>query len=139
MTDSTVVRLVCIRIEDNLKVHDAPFTIRVPPSEDIGGVIHFVKEVTPSLKDIDHGKFRFYKPPSDHPVSVCKVFHGFQLTRENLGSPLPVPCKVDEVFLEKDAGRRFDIDIVVHINSGEWGMFFYLSIKRAFSLAQMMP
>jgi hypothetical protein len=36
-----------------------------------------VKEVTPSLKDEDHGKFKFYKPPSDHPVSLLVSFMGF--------------------------------------------------------------
>ncbi|KAH9159669.1 hypothetical protein EDB89DRAFT_1915801 [Lactarius sanguifluus] len=47
-----------------------------------------MKEITPSLKDIDHVKFRFYKPPVIHLISVLDPHPGFQLTREHLRSLL---------------------------------------------------
>jgi hypothetical protein len=127
MNDSTMVWLLCILIDDELKVCDSPFAITVPTSEEIGRVIHFVKEVTPSLQDDDHGKFTSYKPPSHYQVSVLHSFHGFQLTQENLESALQVSCKINEVFREKDVGHGLNIDVIVHIN-GKYGMFFYLLI-----------
>jgi hypothetical protein len=127
MTESTsnTIRLVCVLINDKLKIRDSVFIIKVPSSYDFGDVIHSVKEVTPSLKDKDHGKFRFYKPPSSHPVSASS-FHGFQLTPENLGSPLLVLHKINEVFLEKNVDKCYAVDVVVQVNSEEQGTLFYL-------------
>ncbi|KAH9163359.1 hypothetical protein EDB89DRAFT_1912734 [Lactarius sanguifluus] len=123
MDDSTTVwtvRLICVRIDNDLKICNSPFNIMVPSSEDFGGVIHYVKEVTPSLRDKDHGKFRFYKPPLDHPIHVSSL-HRFQLTQEHLRSVLPITCKVEEEFWEKDADRCFNIDVIVCVDSGEHG------------------
>ncbi|KAI9437734.1 hypothetical protein H4582DRAFT_2077346 [Lactarius indigo] len=102
MNDSTTVWLICILIDDYLKICDSPFTIMVLPEEDFGGVIDYVKEVTPSLKGKDHGKFRFYKPPLDSPICVSQSLHG-------------------EEFQEKDADCHFDIDVIAHVDSGEHG------------------
>ncbi|KAH9020351.1 hypothetical protein EDB85DRAFT_2153124 [Lactarius pseudohatsudake] len=95
------------------------FTLRVPLDEDIGGVVNYVKGVTLSVRDKDHGKFKFYKPPSDHPICISHLHHGFQLTRKDIGDLLLVPLTVSEVFQKKGADRRFNIDVVVHIDSEE--------------------
>ncbi|KAI9435864.1 hypothetical protein H4582DRAFT_2059329 [Lactarius indigo] len=116
-----LVRLLCILIDDDLKVRDFPFTIKVPVREEVGGIIRYVKEVTPSLRDKDHGKFRFYKPPLNHPIHVSDPHPRFQLTTEHLRSPLYVPCGISEEFSENGDDRRFDIDVIVQIDSGERG------------------
>ncbi|KAI9429242.1 hypothetical protein H4582DRAFT_2065551 [Lactarius indigo] len=86
-----LVQLLCILIDNDLKVRDFPFTIKVPIREEVGGIIHYVKEVTPSLRNKDHGKFRFYKPPLNHPIHVSDPHPRFQLTTEHLRSPLLIP------------------------------------------------
>jgi hypothetical protein len=128
MSDSTAVRLVCVVIDDDLKVANSPFTVTVPPYEDFGGFVDYVKAVTPSLKDKDHGKFKFYKPPLDHPIPALHSLHGFQLTREHLGNPILIACKTKEVFQEKEADRRFDIDVIIHTGSGGYGTFSYFDL-----------
>ncbi|KAH9012536.1 hypothetical protein EDB85DRAFT_2158946 [Lactarius pseudohatsudake] len=123
MNDSTTVRLICVLIGDDLKIRGSSFTITVPSEEDFGGVIDYVKEATPSVRDKDHGNFRFYKPPLDNPISVSQSLHGFPLTREylGLGSALLITSKVSEECQKKDADRRFNIDVIVHVDSGEHG------------------
>ncbi|KAI9437733.1 hypothetical protein H4582DRAFT_2058047 [Lactarius indigo] len=91
----------------------------MPPEEEIGEVINYVKVVTPSVKDKDHGKFSFYKPPLDCPIRVSHSLSGFQLTQKDLGNPLFIPLTIGEVFPEKGADCRFNVDIIVHVDSGE--------------------
>jgi len=134
--NSATVRLICILIGDDLKICDSPFTITVPSEEDFGGVIHYVKGVTPSLRDRDHGKFSFFKPPSDRPICISHSHHGLQLTREHLGRALLITWKVSEVFQEKGVDRRFDIDAIIHVSSGEHGTFFYLLIDKAMTFSR---
>jgi hypothetical protein len=117
MTDSTKIQLICILIHDDLKVRDSPFSIKVPREEDFGGIIHYVKEVTPSLKAKDHRKFKFYKPPLEHPICISHSLSGFQLSQEHLASPLLITCKVQDEFQEKGTDRHSDVDLVVHVNS----------------------
>ncbi|KAI9444454.1 hypothetical protein H4582DRAFT_2052763 [Lactarius indigo] len=102
-------------------VRDSPFHIKMPPEEEIGEVVNYVKLVTPSIKDKDHGKFSFYKPPLDRPIRVSHSLSGFQLTQKDLGNPLFIPLTIGEVFQEKGADCRFDVDIIVHVDSGENG------------------
>ncbi|KAH9008452.1 hypothetical protein EDB85DRAFT_1904224 [Lactarius pseudohatsudake] len=102
-------------------IRNSPFTITVPIEEDFGGLIDYVKEATPSVRDKDHGNFRFYKPPLDNPICVSQSHHGFPLTREYLGSALLITCKVNEEFQEKGDDHRFDIDVIVHVDSGGRG------------------
>ncbi|KAH9020352.1 hypothetical protein EDB85DRAFT_1896221 [Lactarius pseudohatsudake] len=118
MNDSTTVRLICILIDDDLKIRNSPFTITVPIEEDFGGLIDYMKEATPSVRDKDHGNFRFYKPPLDNPICVSQSHHGFPLTREYLRSALLITCKVNEEFQEKGDDHHFDIDVIVHVDSG---------------------
>ncbi|KAH9014863.1 hypothetical protein EDB85DRAFT_1899000 [Lactarius pseudohatsudake] len=122
MDVSTKIKLSCVLVDDNFQVRNNTFTLRVPLDEDIGGVVNYVKEVTPSVRDKDHGKFKFYKPPLDHPIRISRLHHGFQLTQKDIGDLLLVPLTVSEVFQEKGADRRFDIDVVVHIDSEEHGV-----------------
>ncbi|KAH9161576.1 hypothetical protein EDB89DRAFT_1913808 [Lactarius sanguifluus] len=72
-----------------------------------------MKEITPSLKDIDHVKFRFYKPPVIHLISVLDPHPGFQLTREHLRSLLYVSYSISEEFPESN-GNRCLIDSGAH-------------------------
>ncbi|KAI9435402.1 hypothetical protein BJY52DRAFT_1197588 [Lactarius psammicola] len=120
MNNSTTVRLICVLIDDDLKIRDSPFTIKVPTDGEISDVIRYVQEVTPSLKDRDHGKFSFFKPPSESPVYVSNSTHGLQLSRKHLGSSL---CIIDKVsmFQEKGDNCRSNIDVVIHVGSGEHG------------------
>ncbi|KAI9446715.1 hypothetical protein H4582DRAFT_2052659 [Lactarius indigo] len=111
-----LVRLLCILIDDDLKVHDFPFTIKVPIREEVGGIIRYVKEVTPSLRDKDHGKFRFYKPPLNHPIHVSDPHPGFQLTTEHLRSPLLILGNV--LVLEDRTFREYFTDSDPQDSSG---------------------
>ena len=130
MNNSTTVRLICVLIDDDLKIRDSPFTIKVPTDGEISDVIRYVQEVTPSLKDRDHGKFSFFKPPSESPVYVSNSTHGLQLSRKHLGSSL---CIIDKVsmFQEKGDNCRSNIDVVIHVGSGEHGAFLYFLIDKA--------
>jgi hypothetical protein len=124
MNDSTNARLLCVVIDDNLKIRDSSFIITVPYDSDFGGVIDCVLDVNPSLKGMDHGKFKLYKPPAQCPIRDSHALHGFQLTQEHLSDPLLMPHKVNEVYQEKDADHRFDIDVIIRTNFGEQGTSF---------------
>ncbi|KAH9166203.1 hypothetical protein EDB89DRAFT_1910857 [Lactarius sanguifluus] len=102
-------------------VHDSSFIIRVPTKEEVGRIIRYVKEVTPSLKDIDYIKFRFYKPPVNHLISVSDPHPGFQLTREHLRSPLYVSYSISEEFPESNGNCCLVIDVIIQIDSGAHG------------------
>ncbi|KAH9170484.1 hypothetical protein EDB89DRAFT_1907733 [Lactarius sanguifluus] len=137
MNNSTTVQLICILIGDDLKIHGSSFTITVLSEEDFGGVINYMKEATPSVRDKDHGNFRFYKPLLDNPISVSQSLHGFPLTREylRLRSALLITCKVSEEFQEKDADCHFNIDVIIHVDSGEHGgVTCHLSMESSNSL-----
>lgn len=129
-SSSTKIRLLCVVIDDNLKVHDSSFVIAVPFDGDFGGVIGCVIEVTPSLKGVDHGKFRLYKPPLDRSIRISDSLDGLQLTQEHLTIPLLVPYKVNEFFRVKDTHLRFDVDVIVRANFGEPGTFLHLLIDK---------
>ena len=121
MNDSTNAQLLCIVTDDNLKIRDSSFIVAVPHDSDLGGVIDCVLDVNPSLKGMDHRRFRLYKPPSHCPIRDSHSLNGFQLTQEHLSNPLFVTYKVNEVFQEKDGDHRFDIDVIIRLNFGEQG------------------
>ncbi|KAH9015370.1 hypothetical protein EDB85DRAFT_2156742 [Lactarius pseudohatsudake] len=121
MSDSTKVRLLCIVIGDDLRVQHSSFLITVPLEEAFGCIIGDVMDSNPSLKGVDHRKFRFYKLPSGHPIRDSNELNGFQLTEEHLTNPLLVSSQVNEAFREKDASPRSDIDVVIRISFGEHG------------------
>ncbi|KAH9013862.1 hypothetical protein EDB85DRAFT_2280746 [Lactarius pseudohatsudake] len=118
---TALVRLRCILVDDKLVVRNSPFNISVPSEEEIGEFINYVKNAMPSVRDKDHGKFSFYQPPLDCPIRVTESLPGSQLTRKDLGTLLLIPFTVGEVFQEKGADRRFDIDVIVHLDYGENG------------------
>jgi hypothetical protein len=126
MNDSTKIPLLCIVVDEDLKICDSSFIVTVPSDGDFGGVIGCVIEVAPSLKDMDHGKIRLYKTPLDSPIRDSHSLDGVQLTQGHLTNPLLVSYKVNEVFQEKDPVRRLDIDVIVRINLGERCTFFHL-------------
>ncbi|KAH9017866.1 hypothetical protein EDB85DRAFT_2154902 [Lactarius pseudohatsudake] len=122
MSDSTKVRLLCIVIGDDLRVQYSSFLISVPLEEVFGCIIGDVMVSNPSLKGVDHRKFRFYKLPSGHPIRDSNELNGFQLTEEHLTNPLLVSSQVNEAFREeKGANSRSDIDVVIRISFGEHG------------------
>ncbi|KAH8982994.1 hypothetical protein EDB86DRAFT_2834153 [Lactarius hatsudake] len=125
------VRLICIFIDDELMIRHSPFNISVPPEETIGGVVDYVKVATPSVRDKDNGAFNLYQPPLGCPIRITELLPGSQLTRKDLGTLLLIPFTVGEVFQEKGADRRFDIDVVVHVDSGEHGGGIVLHTLRA--------
>ncbi|KAH9043364.1 hypothetical protein EDB85DRAFT_1885688 [Lactarius pseudohatsudake] len=109
MSDDSNVRLLCVVVDDNLKVRDSSFTIMVPSEEVFGGIIGCVVEVTPSLQGVDYGKFRFYKPPLNYPIHVSDLLNGLQLTREHLTDPLLPPYTAKEKFQMNGDNHRFNI------------------------------
>ncbi|KAH9013674.1 hypothetical protein EDB85DRAFT_1899608 [Lactarius pseudohatsudake] len=122
---------ICILVDDKLVVRNSPFNISVPSEEEIGEFVNYVKNATPSVRDKDHGKFSFYQPPLDCPIRVTESLPGSQLTRKDLGTLLLIPFTVGEVFQEKGADRRFDIDVIVHLDYGENGGGVVLHTLRA--------
>ncbi|KAH9018400.1 hypothetical protein EDB84DRAFT_1442447 [Lactarius hengduanensis] len=128
---TALVRLRCILVDDKLVVRNSPFNISVPSEEEIGEFVNYVKNTTPSVRDKDHGKFSFYQPPLDCPIRVTESLPGSQLTRKDLGTLLLIPFTVGEVFQEKGADHRFDIDVIVHLDYGENGGGVILHTLRA--------
>lgn len=130
MGDSTKVRLICVVMGgDDLKVRDSSFTLTVPSQEDFSGVVGYVIEATPSLKSVDRGKIRLYKPPLDLPIRVSNSLNELQLNQKHLTQPLLGPCEVKEKFSEKNADRRMDIDVIVRVDFGQRSTFFHLLVK----------
>ncbi|KAH9024720.1 hypothetical protein EDB84DRAFT_1564321 [Lactarius hengduanensis] len=121
MDDSTnsKLQLLCIVTDEDLKVCGSSFAVTVPTREEFGGVISLIVEVVPSLKDMDHGRFRLYKPPSGYPIRDSHSLDGLQLMKEHLTDPLYPPYKVEEKFREKGADHDFDIDVIVRVNFAE--------------------
>jgi hypothetical protein len=143
MNGSSEVRLLCILVDDNLKVHSASFIVPVSSNEDFGGVIGCVVAFTPSLKAVDRGNFRLYKPPSDCTIRDSPLLYGAQLTRKHLTNRLLVAYRVNEVFQGRDSDSRLDIDVIVHVSYRKQGVFFHLLVGNqapdSFQLAQKSP
>ncbi len=127
--DSMNVRLLCIVVDNSLKVCDSSFTITVPSRGLCGRIISCVVEVTPSLQGVDHNRFRLYKPPSSHPIHVSDSLDGLQLAEEHLADPLLPPYtvkkKFQEKFQENSDDRRPSIDVIVCVDSGGQGALFH--------------
>lgn len=130
MNDSTKFRLLCIVTDNNLKVRNSSFSVTVPSDEEFGGIIGYLTDATPSLKGIDYGKFRLYKPPSGYPIRVSDPLDGLQLTDKHASDLLPPPCKVKEKFQEKEADERFDVDVIIRVNFGERGTLSHLLVDK---------
>ena len=120
--DSMNVRLLCVVVDNSLKVCDSSFTIKVPSGGLCGRIISCVVEVTPSLQGVDHKRFRLYKPPSSHPIHVSDSLDGLQLTEEHLVDPLLPPYtvkKFQERFQENGDDRCLSVDAIVCVDSGK--------------------
>jgi hypothetical protein len=117
------MKLFCVLIDDNLRILDSAFSIKVPPEEDFGEIIHYVKEITPSLKDKDHRKFTFFKPPSGHAIHISHSLSGSQLAPEHLENPLLITCTVHEEFPEKYTDNKSVVDLIIYVKSGDHSTF----------------
>ncbi|KAH8981092.1 hypothetical protein EDB86DRAFT_3087388 [Lactarius hatsudake] len=122
MNVSTVlIWLICIFIDDKLMIHHSQFNISVSPEETIGGAVDYVKVAMPSVRDKDNGAFNLYQPPLGCPIRITELLPRSQLTQKDLRTLLLIPFTVGEVFQEKGADCCFDIDVIVHVDSGEHG------------------
>jgi hypothetical protein len=128
MSVSSEVRLLCIVIDDNLKVRDSSFIVSVSSDTDLGGVIGCVVEITPSLRSVDHRKFKLYQPPQNNCIVDSHSLDGAQLTQEHLANPLFVSFKVNEIFREKSPEHRLHIDVIVCVTFGEQGACYHLLV-----------
>ncbi|KAH9170489.1 hypothetical protein EDB89DRAFT_1907738 [Lactarius sanguifluus] len=94
-----------------------PFSI-VPPEEEISELVNYMKRATLSVRDKDNGTFNFYQPPLDCPIHIMESLPGSQLTQKDLGTLLLIPFTVGKMFQEKGANCRFNIDVIVRVDSG---------------------
>ncbi|KAH9033080.1 hypothetical protein EDB85DRAFT_2145124 [Lactarius pseudohatsudake] len=118
MNNVETIWLLCIVTDVDLKVHHSSFSTVVPLEEEFGAIIECLVNVTPSLKGVDYGRFRFYKPSLAYPIHVSELLSGLQLAEEHL-VPLYTPYLVKDWFQKKSAEHRLHIDLIAHVDFSE--------------------
>ncbi|KAH9024723.1 hypothetical protein EDB84DRAFT_1564324 [Lactarius hengduanensis] len=118
MNNVETIRLLCIVTDVDLKVRHSSFSTVVPLEEEFGAIIECLVNVTPSLKGVDYGRFRFYKPSPGYPIHVSEPLSGLQLAEEHL-VPLYTPYLVKDWFQKKSAEHRLHIDLIARVDFSE--------------------